>query len=181
MALTAKQDQFCKEYLVDLNATQAAIRAGYSEKTANVIAAENLSKPYIAERVAELKEERSKRTEITIDRVLNELAMIGFSDIAELVEIEEGGMIIAKRFDEIPDGKTRILKAIKEDRIIRETPNGKEMIVHDKIRYEAWDKLKALELLARHLGMLKDKDPFPTDFNFRITYANGNGRKPPKP
>lgn len=68
--LTAKQDSFCREYLVDLNATQACIRAGYSKKTASVIGAENLVKPNISERIQELMTERSKRTEISSDWVL---------------------------------------------------------------------------------------------------------------
>ena len=70
MTLTAKQEQFCKEYVIDLNGTQAAIRAGYSEKTANRIASENLSKPDITTRIQELMDERSKRVEITADYVL---------------------------------------------------------------------------------------------------------------
>ena len=68
--LTAKQEAFCREYLIDLNATQAAIRAGYSTKTARNVACENLTKPYISEYVQELMNERSKKTEITAEYVL---------------------------------------------------------------------------------------------------------------
>ena len=68
--LTAKQELFIKEYLVDLNATQAAIRAGYSEKTAQVIGAENLSKPIIAEALAEHTKKRTQKVDITVDYVL---------------------------------------------------------------------------------------------------------------
>jgi phage terminase small subunit len=69
--LNAKQIRFCEEYLIDLNATQAAIRADYSEKTAKQIGSENLSKPYIAEYIAELKLERSTETKIDAAWVLN--------------------------------------------------------------------------------------------------------------
>lgn len=69
--LTAKQEQFCKEYLIDLNATQAAIRAGYSEKTAQQIGAENLTKPVIQDFLRKKMNERSERTEISADYVLN--------------------------------------------------------------------------------------------------------------
>lgn len=155
--LTDKQERFCQEYLVDLNATQTAIRAKYSEKTARQIGQENLSKPNIQERIAELMKDRSQRTKVTQDMVIQELALIGFSDIAELLEIEEGGLIIAKKFDEIPEGKTRVLKAIKEDRIIRETAKGDEMVIHDKIRYETWDKIRALELLGKHLNIFTEE------------------------
>lgn len=68
--LNARQKVFCEEYLIDLNATQAAVRAGYSEKTARVIGGENLLKPAIAEYVAELKAERSKKTKIDAAYVL---------------------------------------------------------------------------------------------------------------
>ena len=81
--LTAKQERICTEYIIDLNATQAAIRAGYSVKTANRIASENLSKPDIQRKIQELQQERAERTEITQDRVLKELAGIGFAPITK--------------------------------------------------------------------------------------------------
>lgn len=81
--LTAKQEIFCREYIIDLNATQAAIRAGYSKKTANRIASENLSKLDIQKKIQELQQERAERTEITQDKVLKELAGIGFAPITK--------------------------------------------------------------------------------------------------
>jgi len=74
--LTAKQETFCQEYLVDLNATQASIRAGYSEKSANIIACENLAKPNIQERISELQVERAERTRIDADWVLKSAAEV---------------------------------------------------------------------------------------------------------
>lgn len=71
MKLTPKQQRFVEEYLIDLNATQAAIRAGYSAKTAQVIGAENLTKPIISKCIQEAMEKRSQRTEITADFVIN--------------------------------------------------------------------------------------------------------------
>lgn len=76
--LTPKQERFCREYLIDLNGTQAAIRAGYSEKTAYSIASEVLKKPEIMMRINELQADRSQRTEITADYVLN-----GIKEIVE--------------------------------------------------------------------------------------------------
>lgn len=77
--MTPKQQRFVEEYLVDLNATQAAIRAGYSAKTAGQIGEQNLKKLEIAAAIAEAKAQQAKRTEITADRVLAELAKIGFA------------------------------------------------------------------------------------------------------
>lgn len=76
MALTDKQEMFCREYLIDLNATQAAIRAGYSAKTANRTASENLSKPDIQSRIAELKAQRNDLVGINAIYVLNRLVEI---------------------------------------------------------------------------------------------------------
>lgn len=67
--LTSKQEQFCREYIIDFNATQAAIRAGYSEKTARNIATENLSKPVISEFIDHLKKETAERTEVSADKL----------------------------------------------------------------------------------------------------------------
>lgn len=72
MPLTAKQERFCEEYLIDLNATQAAIRAGYSETSARNIASENMAKPDIMEYIAELKSKRSERTRIDAEWVLRQ-------------------------------------------------------------------------------------------------------------
>ena len=82
-SLTAKQQCFVAEYLIDLNATQAAIRAGYSRKAARTIGPENLSKPDIARAIAAAFSARSQRTEITQDMVVAELASIGFAEIPE--------------------------------------------------------------------------------------------------
>jgi len=71
--LTSKQQRFCREYLVDLNGTQAAIRAGYSRRTAKQIATENLSKPAIRNWIDEHKRRRAVRTEITVDKVLTDI------------------------------------------------------------------------------------------------------------
>lgn len=76
MKLSDKQQRFCMEYLVDLNATQAAIRSGYSEKTARQIGTENLSKPAIQERIKALQADRSQRTQITSDDVISRLRNI---------------------------------------------------------------------------------------------------------
>jgi phage terminase small subunit len=78
--LTPKQQRFVAEYLVDLNATQAAVRAGYSPRTARSIASENLSKPDIAAAIATAKAQVSRRTEVTIEAVVAELAKLGFAD-----------------------------------------------------------------------------------------------------
>lgn len=75
--LTPKQDRFCREYVIDLNATQAAIRAGYSAKTAHSVGFENLRKPEIASRITEVVNEANKKAEVTSEEILENLAEIG--------------------------------------------------------------------------------------------------------
>jgi phage terminase small subunit len=82
--LTEKQKAFVEEYLVDLNATQAAIRAGYSQKTARKIGNENLTKPDIQQAIAEAKKERSERTKVNADWLLKRLADEAEADLADL-------------------------------------------------------------------------------------------------
>ena len=109
--LTPKQKKFIDEYLIDLNATQAAIRAGYSPKTAGAIGKENLQKPQITEGLQKARERQQARTEVTADLVLKELLEIA-TDAAD-------------------DG------------------------IGSRLRYT--NKLKALELLGKHLGMFTEK------------------------
>ena len=93
--MTAKQERFVQEYLIDLNATQAALRAGYSGKTARSIGAENLSKPDIEKAIADALEARRLRTEITQDRVLEELAAIAFAPLPEVREVKMSDRLVA--------------------------------------------------------------------------------------
>ena len=93
--MTAKQDRFVEEYLVDLNATQAALRAGYSEKTAMVIGSENLKKPEINKAVADALNARRLRTEVTQDRVLEELALVAFADMPDEMVVKVSDKLTA--------------------------------------------------------------------------------------
>lgn len=155
MKLTAKQVRFVDEYLVDFNATQAAIKAGYKAKTAHVIGAENLRKPKIAEEIARRQKDLQRRTEISQDRVVKELARIAFADASDYACIEtltyenEDGtvspvqIVSPKDTGALSDDQRAAIAGIKQG------ANGIEIKLHDKI--------KALELLGRHIGMFNDK------------------------
>lgn len=161
MALTPKQRRFVDEYLIDLNATQAAIRAKYSVKTAASIGEENLRKPEIAEAVLQRMKDREKRTEITQDRVLTELAKIGFSDIRKvvrwgetmvrMVDPEEG-----EGEDLVPYHGLALIDSAEVDddtaAAIAEVSQGREGL---KVKFH--DKKGALVEIARHLGMFTAK------------------------
>ncbi len=137
--LTPKQKMFVKEYLVDLNATQAAIRAGYSEKTAMEQGYQLLHNTTVQKAIQEAMAKRSKRTEVSADKVLEQLARIAFADLGEFVEFK-GNTIVIKPIEEV-DGT--VLSEVAE------TQNG--------LKVKLNDKMKALELIGRHLGMFNDK------------------------
>lgn len=143
--MTAKQKRFCEEYLVDLNATQAAIRAGYSAVSANKIAAENMVKPDIRARIDKAMAERARRTGINADRVLRELGKIAFVNATDVINMDDATIKGDANRDD-----TAAIASVKVKTIPCEAGDG----VEREIRLA--DKLKALELLGKHLGMFKD-------------------------
>jgi phage terminase small subunit len=146
MNLTDKQRQFCEEYLIDLNATQAAIRAGYSEKTANRIASENLSKPDIQGHLQQLQKKLQEKTGITQERVLSEYAKIAFFDIRKAYTVD-GGLKNIHDFDD--DVAGAIVGIESYDEKIEDVTIG----TTKKIKIA--DKKGALDSLAKHLGMFE--------------------------
>lgn len=142
MALSDKQRRFVEEYLVDLNATQAAIRAGYSEKTAGAVGFENLKKPEIAQAIADAQAAVANRTEVTVDRIVKELAAIGFYDPAELAVITaiSGPADIPK----LPEHVRRAIVGWNWDKA-------------GNFTLKLADKLSALEKLGKHLGMFVER------------------------
>lgn len=143
--LTEKQQCFVDEYLIDLNATQAAIRAGYSVKTADTIGCENLTKPNIQRAIAEHMAERSRRTGVNQDRVVLELAKIAFVRMTDIVD--SNGRI---KQDASADDLSCI-ESIK----YKESDNEFGGSVEREVKIAS--KMKALELLGKHLGMWNDK------------------------
>ena len=112
--LTDKQQRFCDEYLIDLNATQAAIRAGYSEKTAGVIGSENLQKPYIRDYIAKRMEEKDKELIADQDEILKYLTSVLRGETQSEIVVVEGegdGCSSARRMKKAPDEKERLKAA----------------------------------------------------------------------
>lgn len=160
MPLSPKQKKFCQEYIVDLNATQAAIRAGYSEKTANEQGARLLANVSIKKFVNDLKDKRAKRTEITADMVVKELAKIGFSNIQDYII---GGNGISD-LHEIDEKKAAAVASVKKS--VTTFDGGEKEVVEFKL----WNKVDALEKLGRHLGIFeKDNEQNKADNNVIFT------------
>lgn len=139
--LSEKQKRFVQEYLVDLNATQAAIRAGYSEKTAEAIGYENLRKPQIRAEIEKRQKALQDKLEITQERVLQELAAIGFAKGTDYAEIVSGVVVPHDTGDMSEIQKSAIVS-------IKQTKDGVEIRLAGK--------LKALELLGKHLGVFSN-------------------------
>lgn len=170
MTLTAKQQRFVEEYLIDLNATQAAIRAGYSERAANRQGAENLSKPDIATAISRAQVARAKRTEITADRVLAELAKVAFANLSDVTDW--GAKEVAFGFDD--DGKQLPAEDIGDAVTVKyehapfvEPINRDDLpdaikaavaevkLTKDGFAIKMHNKVAALETIGKHLGMFK--------------------------
>ena len=148
--LTDKQQAFVEEYLIDLNATQAAIRAGYSEKTAQQIGSENLSKPVIQEAIREKQQERSERTQITADKVLKELALLGFANMEDYIRVTGEG----DPFIDLSDLTREQAAAISEVAVDDYTEGrGEDARDVRKVRLKFHDKRGALVDIGKHLGM----------------------------
>ncbi|WP_409265032.1 terminase small subunit [Morganella morganii] len=153
MALTDKQEMFCREYLVDLNATQAAIRAGYSDKTANRTASENLSKPDIQIRISELMKERSDRLQIDADYVLNRLVEIDQMDVLDILH-DDGGI---KPIHEWPKVWRTSLSGMDLAEMFESKDGERDLVgIMKKIKWP--DKVKNLELLGKHISVQAFRD-----------------------
>ena len=143
--LTEKQRRFVDEYLIDLNGTQAAIRARYSVKTANEQAARLLANVSIQQAISEKMAERSKRTGVNQDRVVLELAKIAFVKMTDLVDHE------CRINPDATDDDLACIESMK----YKESQSDTGASVEREVKISS--KLKALELLGKHLGMWNDK------------------------
>lgn len=141
--LTNKQKLFVKEYLIDLNATKAALRSGYSEATASDIGRELLRKTTVAKAIKEAMDKRTERTKINADYVLNRLVEIDQLDVVDILQ-DDGKL---KPIQEWPKSWRQSITGID----VQELMNGDIESLVKKIKWP--DKLKNLELLGKHVAV----------------------------
>lgn len=153
--LNERQKRFCSEYIIDLNATQAAIRAKYSEKTADVMGPRLLGNVRVQEVIDKLKSDREKRTNITQDFVMQELMKIATADGTDFASVKGKRVTLVSTADLTPEKRAAIAS-------IRKSKDGVEIKIYDK--------LKALELIGRHLSMFAEKSTVDVNLNqpFRV-------------
>ncbi|HIE2334079.1 terminase small subunit [Pseudomonas aeruginosa] len=147
MALTKKQRLFVDEYLIDLNATQAAIRAGYSARRATEIGYQLLQRPEVAQAIQAAMAERSKRTEVEADYVIRRLREIDEMDVLDILE-DDGSF---RSIRDWPKAWRQFLSGIEIAELFE--GRGDDRRIAGVLRKVKWpDKLRNLELLSRHVG-----------------------------
>jgi len=166
--LTPKQERFCLEYVVDLNATQAAIRAGYAEGSAKVTASRLLSNANVAARIAELQEKTARKVEITAEAIANELALLAFANMEDYAKV--GGDLSKLTREQLAAIQEAVFEELEDGKVVRRT----------KIKLAG--KRESLETLGRYLGLeverrlninvdLKDVDDDELDARIRAIEA----------
>ena len=161
--LNPKQQEFIEQYLVDFNGTQAAIRAGYSPRTAIKIASENLTKPDIQEALAKRRAELAEANEVTPERVMAEYALIGFADMSDYVTWGPSGV----RLKDSEDLSDRASTAVAE--VLENITEGGRTI-----KFKLHDKRAALDSLVKMMGWIA---PAKVDVreNLVVTFIVGEG------
>jgi phage terminase small subunit len=154
--LTAKQRLFVAEYLIDGNATRAAVAAGYSEETARSIGSENLTKPAVAAEIERRLQKRLEKLEISGDRVLRELALMGFARMDSYIAITDAGeaYVDLSAIKSNPD----LAAAVQEVTVDEYTEGrGDQAREVKRVKFKLSDKRGSLELLGKHLKLWTDK------------------------
>jgi phage terminase small subunit len=163
--LNPKQLRFVEEYLIDTNATQAAIRAGYSPNGASVTGTRFLANAKIAAAVAAAQAERGKRVRMTADDVLAELAALGNSDaLNHYVMTQDGHLALAPG---APPEASRAVASVKR-KVRTFTDKDGNSTTTFEVEFRLWDKNSALEKAGKHLGLYTDRVHVSGDGTFRI-------------
>lgn len=160
----SKRERFCQEYLIDLNATQAAIRAGYSKRTAGSQGHDLLKNHEVEARISELKDVRAEKTQVTAERVIEELAKIGFSSMRRFVTVDVDGQ---PRIDlaATPEDDLDALSEVQTETVLETTGKGENAKTEHvrKTKIKLHDKLGALRELAEHTGVFDKSNEKKTD------------------
>nr|MCK4930056.1 terminase small subunit [Nanoarchaeota archaeon] len=150
--LTDKQERFCKEYVISLNAADAARKAGYSKKTAHVTGVQNLSKASIKKRLEQLQKPKLKQLNLTAEMVLKEMSLVAFSNIQDF--FGKDGYL--KPIQDLTRDQAAALSSLDIEEMYLGKGEARLSIGQAK-KMKMWDKLKALNMLGNHLSLFQDK------------------------
>lgn len=172
MQLSERQKRFCEEYIIDLNGTKAYMRAGYKPKNNNVSCVQSsklLSNANITAYIHELRTKQQEITGITANKVLTELAKIGFSNIKDYLSYDAEGVEF-KSSEEV--NNSEVISSIESQKTITRSGGqgeNKEETERVNFKLKLYDKVKALELLGKHLDIFNEKtqnsNPVPVSVN----------------
>jgi phage terminase small subunit len=152
--ITQRQQRFIEEFQVDHNATQAAVRAGYSPRSATALGSRLAQKPQIAAAIAAAQDARSVRTDISIDDAIYELSLVAFSDISNYIVGVQGRLTVA------PGVSLDALRALAHGSVkVQRSPDGLSASVDIRM----WNKLDALKMIGTHLGLWTPAEVPPSD------------------
>jgi phage terminase small subunit len=171
MSLTPKRATFVREYLVDLNGTQAAIRAGYSSRTAEKIASELVRVPEVAKAIQAGMDARAARVQVNADDILRELLRIARVDIGQAFTED----MKLRPLHEIPEDVRRAIAGVEIDETFEGSGDNREWTGYTK-KVKFWDKPRALELLGKHLKLFTEKVEHSGDVRIEIV-RNVGARK----
>lgn len=150
--LNEQQERYCREFQIDFNQTQAAIRSGYAESSARQYASELMDRPEIQDRIRELADKKNKRLEVRADDVLREMTIMGYSDIRGIYD--EKGVI--KPMSDWPEEIARAISAIESEELFDGVGKDRTWIGYVK-RVKLWPKDRAIEMLAKNQKILVDR------------------------
>ena len=165
MPLTPRQWRFVAEYVKDLNGTKAAIRAGYSAKSADVSASRLLAKAKVKREVDAVLERRALRVEVKQDDVVRELLAMAQTDMRQA--FDENGAL--RPLHEMPADVAKMISGVETEELfeyVGQGPDRERVHVGNVRKVKFWSKEKALELLGRHLKMFTDKLELKADASF---------------
>jgi len=150
--LTVKQARFALEYVKDGNATRAAVRAGYSDASAGEIGYENLTKPHVLAAVSAALHRHLANLDLSVERIIQEAARVGISDIRELFDPESKRLLLPT---EMPDNIARAIASIKVTQKVTAGKDDDEPEIYTTTEVKLWDKLRGLELIGKLKGLLR--------------------------
>ena len=176
-ALTAKQAAFAREYLIDLNATQAAIRAGYSAKTAQEQSSRLLSNAIVASAVQAGMDKRAEKVELTAEAVLDEIKKLAFSNMLDYTSVQADGLMYVD-MTALTREQAAAIQEVNIDEYIEGT--GEDGRPVKKVKVKLYDKRGSLELLGKHLKLFTDRIEVHDESGFAERLSNARARTQPQ-
>ena len=157
--LTPRQERFVEEYLVDRNATQAAIRAGYSERSAKNTGSRLLTLEGVKSAIRARGAAALARIEVTEERTLQEVAAVGFSNIKDFLEWDKDRGLIVKDSADIPDVLAAAIESVEDQVLTTTNKDGTRTYTRHKIKIKLYPKLPALQLISEYIGLTESMAP----------------------